>query len=137
MSFFFKEPEDKKKFKIRLRGNDTEKVYVPSYGDNDQDKTLLSLIRNFYLLIEDGDLFKEDEIGSEESDRSFTSARDRDKLVAIKEVYRKFRFYLKGEVRDTWLRIVEDQPILAMDSYAIDNTDIVLIFERNQKSLIK
>ena len=47
MSFFFKEPEDKKNFKIRLGSNDTEKVYVPSYGYNEQDKTLLSLVNNF------------------------------------------------------------------------------------------
>ena len=63
------------------------------------------------MLTEDEDLLKEDEIGSEKSDRPFTSTRNRNKLVAIKEVYRKFRSCLKGEAMDAWLRIVEDQPI--------------------------
>ena len=52
MFFFCKESEDKKEFKIRLGGNDTEKVYIPSYGDNDLDETLLNLVKDFNLLIE-------------------------------------------------------------------------------------
>ena len=63
------------------------------------------------MLTEDEDLLKEDEIGSEKSDIPFTSTRNRNKLVAIKEVYRKLRSYLKGEAMDAWLIIVEDQPI--------------------------
>ena len=137
MSFFFKEPEDKKEFKIQLGGNDTENRYVPSYGDNDQDETLLNLVKDFNLLIEVGDLLKEDEIGSKEHDSPFSAVKNRQKLIAIKEVYRKFRSCLKGEARDTWLKLVEDQPILATDNYVIDNTYGVSNFETNQKSLIK
>ena len=64
--------------------------------DNDQDTYLLNLVKDFKLLIEDGDLLKEDEIGLEESDRPFTAARNRNKSVAIKEVYKRFRSCLKG-----------------------------------------
>ena len=64
--------------------------------DNDQDTYLLNLVKDFKLLIEDGDLLKEDEIGLEESDRPFTAARNRNKPVAIKEVYKRFRSCLKG-----------------------------------------
>ena len=64
--------------------------------DNDQDIYLLNLVKDFKLLIEDGDLLKEDEIGLEESDRPFTAARNRNKSVAIKEVYKRFRSCLKG-----------------------------------------
>ena len=70
---------------------------IPSYRDNDQDKTLLVLVKDFNLLVEDGDLLKEEEIGFEENDRPFTAVRNRNKLVVIKEVYRKFRSCLKGE----------------------------------------
>ena len=84
MFFFCKESEDKKEFKIRLGDNDTEKVYIPSYGDNDLDETLLNLVKDFNLLIEDGDLLKQDEIGSEEYDRPFSNLKNRQKLVAIK-----------------------------------------------------
>ena len=91
MYFFFKEPVDKKEFKMRIWGNDVEKVSVQIYGDNDQDGILLNLANDFKLLIEDGDLLKEDEIGSEKYDMPFTAARNRNKLVAIKEVSRKFR----------------------------------------------
>ena len=41
-------------------------------------------------MIEDGDLFKEDENGTEEDDRPFTANRNRIKLITVKEVYRKF-----------------------------------------------
>ena len=82
-------------------------------------------------------MFKEDEIGLEESERPFSAARNRDKLRAIKEVYRKFRSCLKGEARDTWLKLVEDQPILAADNYAVDNTFGVANFKINQKKLVK
>ena len=101
------------------------------------NETLLNLVKDFNLLIEDRDLLKEEDIGSEEHDRPFSNLKNRHKLVAIKEVYRKFRFCLKGKARDTWLKIVEYQPILATDNYAIDNTYGVENFETNQKSLIK
>ena len=95
------------------------------------------MVKAFNLLIEDKDLLKQDEIRSEEYDRPFSTAKKRKKLVVIKEVYRKVRSCQKGEARDTWLKIVEDQPILAIDNYAIDNTYGVLNFETNQKILIK
>ena len=72
--------------KKKLGGSDTEKVYVPSYGDNDQDKSLLNLVKDFNLLIEDGDLLKQDEIDPEEYDRPFSAAKNRQKLVVIKEI---------------------------------------------------
>ena len=137
LSFFAKEYKEKKEFKIGLGGNDTEKVLVPCYGDDDQDETLLILVKDFNLLIEDGDLLEEEEIGSEELDRPFTVANNRRKLVAIKEVYRKFRSCLKGEAREVWLKLVEDQPILAIDNYVIDNTFGVENFYDNQKELAK
>ena len=61
------------------------------------------MVKDFNRLIEDGALLKQDEIGSE-------AEKNRQKLVTIKEVYRKFRSCLKGESRDTWIKIVEDQP---------------------------
>ena len=45
-------------FKIKLGGSDIEKVYVPSYGDNDQDETLLNFVKDVNLLIEEEDLLK-------------------------------------------------------------------------------
>ena len=36
-------------------------------------------------------------------------------------MYRKFRSYLKGEARDTWLKLIKDQPILAINKYTTDN----------------
>ena len=49
----------------------------------------------------------------------------------------KSRSCLKGETRDTWLKIVKNQLILATDNYVIDNTYGVENFETNRKSLIK
>ena len=49
----------RKNFKSYLEKNESEKVQVPSYGDNDQDETLLLLIKDFNLMVEDGDLLKE------------------------------------------------------------------------------
>ena len=59
LTLYYKECKVMKEFKIELGGSDTEKIQIPSYGDNDQDETLLLLIKDFKLLIEDGDLFKE------------------------------------------------------------------------------
>ena len=137
LNLYFKEMKEKKEFKIGLGGEDSEKVQLPSYGDTDQDETLLVLIKEFNLMIEDGDLFKEDEIGTEEDDRPFTANNRRLKLVSIKEVYRKFRSCLKGEARESWLKLIEEQPILANDNYAIDNTFGVENFKNNQKNLAR
>ena len=67
LSFYFKETKEKKEFKVVLGGTESEKVQVPSYGDNDQDETLLLLIKDFNLLVEDGDLLEEEAIGSKKS----------------------------------------------------------------------
>ena len=89
MSLYHKEPKGRKEFKICLRGDDSEKVLIPIYGDEDPDEILLILIKEFELLIEDRDLFKENEIGNEATG-SFTATNKTKKLKAIKEVYRKF-----------------------------------------------
>ena len=52
-------------------------------------------------------------------------------------MYRKFRSCLKGEARDTWLTLVEAQPILSGDNYETDNTYRVENFRNNQKKLVK
>ena len=78
------------------------------------------MVKYFKFLIEDGDLFKEDEIGKE-INRPFMAETTRNKLRGIKEVYRKFRLCLKGEAGDTWLNLVEDQKILVVDEYTVDN----------------
>ena len=72
MSLYHKEPKEKKEFKIHLGRDDSEKVLIPIYGDEDPDEILLILVKEFELLIEDGDLFKENEIGNEATG-SFTS----------------------------------------------------------------
>ena len=84
LSFYFKESKDKKEFKVVLGENESEKVQVPSYGDNDQDETLLLLIKDFNLMVEDGDLLKEEAIGSEQDDRPFTAANNMRYLVCFK-----------------------------------------------------
>ena len=78
-------------------------------------------MKDFNLLVKDGDLLKDEETGSKENDRYFTAARNRNKLVVIKEVYQKFKSCLKEEAQEAWLKLVKDQPILAIDNYAIDN----------------
>ena len=72
LTLYYKEHKEKKEFNIGLGGQDSEKIQLPSYGDADQDETLLVLIKDFNLMIEDGDLFKEDEIGTEKYNRPFT-----------------------------------------------------------------
>ena len=42
---------------------------------------------------------------------------------------------MKGEARDTWLKLVRDQSILVTDNYAVDNTYAVENFETRQKGL--
>ena len=84
LTLYYKECKEKKKFKIGLGGQDSEKIQLPSYSDTDQDETLLLLIKDSNLMIEDGDIFKEDEIGTEENDRPFVVANRRNRLIAIK-----------------------------------------------------
>lgn len=106
---------------------------VTSYDHNDLDEALLNLVKDFNLLVEDGDLLKEDNIGTEEADMPFTVVRNRAKQIIIEQVYSKFRLCLKGEVMDTLLKFVEDQPILA----AANNRYVVENIETNQKGLVK
>ena len=122
LSLFKKESKDSKEFKVHLGGDNTEKVVLPTYGDDDRDETLLVLVKEFNMMIEDGDLSKNDDIGEEATRNTFTALNKKKKLKAIKETYRKFRACLKGETRENWLKLVKDQPILAANNYEVDNT---------------
>ena len=88
--------------------------------DNDQDETLLVLVKDFNFLIKDVNLFKGETIGSEEHNRPFMIVRSRYKLVVIKEIYRKFRSCLKREVQE--VKLVKDQQVLTIDNYTGNNT---------------
>eukprot|EP00592_Proboscia_alata_P011070 CAMPEP_0194365586 /NCGR_PEP_ID=MMETSP0174-20130528/13671_1 /TAXON_ID=216777 /ORGANISM="Proboscia alata, Strain PI-D3" /LENGTH=58 /DNA_ID=CAMNT_0039140387 /DNA_START=65 /DNA_END=238 /DNA_ORIENTATION=+ len=56
------------------------------------------LEKEFNLIIEDGDLLKEETLGTEVTMATWeTPTRKRNKLLAIKEVNRKFRSCLKGQ----------------------------------------
>ena len=103
LSLFKKEAKESKEFKVKLGGDDPEKVILPTYGDDDRDETLLILVKEFNTMIEDGDLFKEDDIGEEEFRNSFAALKRRHKLKKIKETFRKFRVCLKGDPRDKWI----------------------------------
>ena len=97
---FKKEAKESKDFKVKLGCDDTEKVILPTYGDDDRDETLLILVKEFNMMIEDGELFKEENVGEEENRNNFTSLKKKHKLKAIKETFRKFRPCLKGDPRD-------------------------------------
>ena len=58
---------------MQLGGNDTEKVMLSVYGDDNRDKTLLILVKEFIIMIEDGDLFKNNDIGEEVVRNTFTA----------------------------------------------------------------
>ena len=81
---------------MRLGGDDTEEVILPTYGD----ETLLILVKGSNVMIEDGDLFKDKYIGEEEDRYTCSTLKKRYKLKAIKETFRNFRAYLKGDPRD-------------------------------------
>ena len=76
---------------MNLGGGDTEKLKLLTYGDDDRDETLLILVKEFNMIAEDGDLFKEENIGLKEEKNSFTAAKKRNKLKVIKETFRNFR----------------------------------------------
>ena len=117
---------------MRLGGDDTEKVILPTYGD----ETLLILVKKSNVMIEDGDLFKDKYIGEEEDRYTCSTLKKRHKLKAIKETFRKFRACLKGDPRDKWIKLIEDQLVLTLDNYEVDNTYGVKIFFKNQTSLV-
>lgn len=83
-------------FKAELGRNDTEKILIPLYGDDDRDATLRIMVKEFNMMIEDGYLFKEEDIGEEAVRDTFTAAKKINKSKAIKETFRKFRACLKG-----------------------------------------
>lgn len=43
---------------------------------------------------------------------------------------------MRGEARQNWLKLVEDQPVLANDNYEVDNTHRVDIFNENQAKFV-
>ena len=45
LSLYKKEAKESKEFKVKLGGDDTEKVVLPTYGDDDSDETLLTLVK--------------------------------------------------------------------------------------------
>ena len=73
---------------------------ISIYGDESSDETLLILVKEFNLLIEYGDLLKEDDIHEVVYIYTFNGVKRRHKLVVIKETYRKFHSCLKGEARE-------------------------------------
>ena len=73
LSLYKKEAKESIEFKVKLGGDDTEKVVLPTYGDDDRDEPLLTLIKEFNMMIEDGDLMKDEEIGLED-DRNVSQA---------------------------------------------------------------
>ena len=119
---FKKEEKESKEFKVNLGGDDTEKVILPTYGDDDRDETLLILVKEFNIMIEDGELFKEEDIGEEYHRDRFTVLKRKHKLKAIKDTFRKFRVCLKGDPRDKWIALTYNLPVLTQDNYEVDNT---------------
>ena len=104
INYYMKDPKEKKEFNIELGWKDTEKVDVPVYNYQANDECVLILVKEFNILIEDGDILKEETIGEEVSRAIWkTATKTKNKLIAIKEVYRKFRSCLKEKPRDTWL----------------------------------
>ena len=57
---------------------------VPIYEDKSKDEPLLILVKEFNLLIEDGDLFKENEIGEKVNKDTFIIDKRRQKSGTIK-----------------------------------------------------
>ena len=88
------------------------------------------------MMIEDGNLFKEENIGEEENRNSFTSLKKKNKLKSIKETFRKFRTCLKRDPRDKYIILTDDLPVLTHDNYEVDNTFGVQAFYDQQRSLV-
>jgi len=133
---FKKEAKELKEFKVKLGGSDTEKVVLPSYGDDDRDETLLTLVKEFNMMIEDGDLLKNEESGLEEHRNGFTNLKRKNKLKAIKETFRNFRSCLKGDPRDKWITLTDDLPVITQNNYEVDNTFGVEAFYLQQTALV-
>ena len=136
MSLYKKEAKEIKEFKVKLGDDDSEKVNLPIYGDDDRDETLLTLIKEYNMMIVDGDIFKEDDIGEEIDRASFTGLKKRQKLKAIKDTFGKFRTCLKVELRDKCITLTEDLPVLTQDNYEVDNTFGEQAFFHSQTNLV-
>ena len=54
LSLFDNKITDMKEFKVQLGGNDTEKVLLPIFGDDDRDENLRIMVKDFSMMIEDG-----------------------------------------------------------------------------------
>ena len=87
-------------------------------------------------MIEDGDLYKDEDIGEEEYIHTFSTLKKRHKLKTIKETFIKFRACLKGDPRDKWIKLSEDLPVLTFDNYEVDNIYEVRAFFENQTILV-
>ena len=59
-----------KEFKVKIVGGDTENLILSSYGDDYRDKTLVILVKEFNMMIEDGDPLKENDVGEEQNPRT-------------------------------------------------------------------
>ena len=136
MLLYKKEAKEIKEFKVKLGGDDSEKVNLPIYGDDDRDETLLTLVKEYNMMIVDGDIFKEDDIGEEIDRASFTGIKKRQKLKAIKDTFGKFRTCLKVELRDKCITLTEDLPVLTQDNYEVDNTFGEQAFFHSQTNLV-
>jgi len=64
-----------KEFKVQLGDNDTQKVMLPLYWDDDRDEILFILFEEFNMMIEDGYLFKNDDIDEEAVRNTFTALK--------------------------------------------------------------
>ena len=63
LPLYKKEAKDSKEFKVKLEGDDTEKVNLPTYEDDNRDETLLILVKELNMMVDDGDLLNEKNIG--------------------------------------------------------------------------
>ena len=88
------------------------------------------------MMIEDGELLKDEEIGSEEDKKGFTNLKKRNKLKAIKETFAKFRSCLKGDPRDKYITLTDDLPVITQDNYEVDNTFGMQAFYLQQTTLV-
>ena len=70
----------------------------PIDGNESRVQTILILVKDFKLLIEVGNSSK----------KTRSAEMCRQNLVAIMETYRKFRLCLKGEVKESWLKVIEE-----------------------------
>ena len=55
-----KEQKEVKEFKIDLGSTNSEKVKIPVFDDQSRQETMFILIERFNMMIDDGDLFKEE-----------------------------------------------------------------------------